>query len=227
MLVGQDLGLINRSFANVDGRLFFSGETFVESDGSQRLVIVIFVTDGTPAGTHVVATDLPGFSLARWPELGSLQRPRILHKVRRHPRRRAIHAAHHTPGDANDDGVVDYGDYTKRADHFLQPGDWGFAQGDFNRDGVVDGGDYTLWADNYVVTPAQAAAVTALLESSAPATRTRCCGGRCARARDAGNSTLDSAARRTLAWAAAVDGYFGRRTESYFDPLGSINEDGV
>lgn len=52
------------------------------------------------------------------------------------------------PGDANDNGVVDGGDYTTWADHYLE-GAAGFSRGDFNGNGFIDGGDYTLWADNF------------------------------------------------------------------------------
>jgi hypothetical protein len=65
------------------------------------------------------------------------------------------------PGDANLDGLVDGGDYTSWADHFLTSGrSW--QNGDFSGDGVVDGGDYTLWADHY----APAAVATAVPEPS-------------------------------------------------------------
>jgi hypothetical protein len=58
------------------------------------------------------------------------------------------------PGDTNDDGCLDGGDYTIWADNYLnQPvpawADGGWAYGNFNDDDIVDGGDYTIWADNY------------------------------------------------------------------------------
>lgn len=62
------------------------------------------------------------------------------------------------PGDANFDALVDGGDYTIWADHYLQSGQ-GWTDGDFNGDGVVDGADYTLWADHYSPAPSLAAAV--------------------------------------------------------------------
>lgn len=62
------------------------------------------------------------------------------------------------PGDANYDGLVDGGDYTIWADHYLQTGQ-SWATGDFNGDRIVDGSDYTLWADNYAPPPAMASAV--------------------------------------------------------------------
>ena len=55
------------------------------------------------------------------------------------------------PGDANYDSLIDGGDYTIWADHYLQTGQT-WETGDFNGDGIVDGGDYTIWADHY--TPA-------------------------------------------------------------------------
>jgi hypothetical protein len=58
-------------------------------------------------------------------------------------------------GDANFDNIVDGGDYTIWADHYLETGAT-FEDGDFNQDGTVDGGDYTLWADNYGNRPAVA-----------------------------------------------------------------------
>ncbi len=58
------------------------------------------------------------------------------------------------PGDANEDGVVDGGDYTIWADNYSSTGlpTWphgGFVYANFNEDDRVDGGDYTIWADNY------------------------------------------------------------------------------
>ena len=51
-------------------------------------------------------------------------------------------------GDSNFDGLVDAGDYTNWADHFLGEG-YGVEHGDFNGDGLVNGADYTLWADHF------------------------------------------------------------------------------
>lgn len=58
------------------------------------------------------------------------------------------------PGDANDDGVVDGGDYTIWADNYLSTGlppasEGGWFYGNFNEDDTVEGGDYTIWADSY------------------------------------------------------------------------------
>jgi hypothetical protein len=196
--------------------LFFSGGTFT-----------LFATDGTQAGTHVVATDLPGFSLSRWPEL-EVSNGRLFFT-----RYDGVHGAElfmipaSAPGDANNDGVVNYGDYTLWADHFLQPGDWGFAQGDFNRDGKVDAGDYTLWADNYVASPTLAA-VAELTETIAPASAAPVAAAiALPDGRDQNDAPLGTQARQALAWAAAVDGIFGRRADGYLDLPGSSDKDGV
>ncbi len=66
------------------------------------------------------------------------------------------------PGDANLDSIVDGGDYTSWADHFLDAPDATWKDGDFNLDYVVDGADYTIWADNFgngIPAAASAAAV--------------------------------------------------------------------
>lgn len=84
------------------------------------------------------------------------------------------------PGDANSDGFVDFQDYQKFVDHFLQPGVW--ADGDFNLDFIVDGADYVIWADNLSLAPAPATAEAAVPAAAAiPADAT------------IGNSTADTA----------------------------------
>ena len=146
--LGENMGLIDRAYAEVDGRLYFVQPYFPGYDSP-----VLFVTDGTQAGTRVVADQLSPIELSSFPDLG-VSNGRVFFT-----KDDGIHGEElfmlptSAPGDANDDGVVDYRDYTRWADHFLRPGDWGFAQGDFNRDGKVDGGDYTLWADSYVAPP--------------------------------------------------------------------------
>lgn len=52
------------------------------------------------------------------------------------------------PGDANEDGLVDAGDYTIWANHFLATNQ-SFATGDFTGDGIVDAADYTVWANHF------------------------------------------------------------------------------
>ena len=56
-----------------------------------------------------------------------------------------------TPGDFNEDGAVDTGDYTIWADNYTGPGGTVGTPptGDANGDGAVDTADYTIWADNY------------------------------------------------------------------------------
>lgn len=61
------------------------------------------------------------------------------------------------PGDANGDGLVDGADYTRWADHFLQPATW--RNGNFTFDAIVDGADYTVWADHFNPGPLASAAV--------------------------------------------------------------------
>ena len=162
VLVAPGIEFPTEAYVDADGRLVFT-------DG---LAVNLYVSDGTATGTHVIATNLPGLDLAHFPDLG-LSNGRVFFT-----KDDGVHGEElfmipaSAPGDANDDGVVDYGDYTRWADHYLQPGDWGFAQGDFNRDGEVDGGDYTLWADNYVASPVEAA-VALLIEGSHPRLRHR------------------------------------------------------
>lgn len=70
------------------------------------------------------------------------------------------------PGDASRDNLVDGGDYTLWADHYLSAGAWG--DGDFSQDGTVDGADYTLWADNYLETLGAALALAVPAEGPLP-----------------------------------------------------------
>lgn len=60
------------------------------------------------------------------------------------------------PGDANGDGLVNGGDYTVWADHYLLTNQT-VVTGDFTGDGIVDAGDYTVWADHFDAGPASAA----------------------------------------------------------------------
>jgi hypothetical protein len=53
-----------------------------------------------------------------------------------------------TPGDANEDGVVDIEDYTIWLNNYKQSKQ-GVQFGDFNNSGKVDGKDYTIWLINY------------------------------------------------------------------------------
>jgi hypothetical protein len=66
-------------------------------------------------------------------------------------------------GDANGDSVVDGGDYTAWADHYLQFNQT-VVSGDFTGDGLVDGADYTVWADHYQPSSFGAAAASAVPE---------------------------------------------------------------
>ena len=54
-----------------------------------------------------------------------------------------------SPGDANNDGLIDGLDYVIWINHYGDAATLGPAQGDFNNDHVVDGVDYIIWLNNY------------------------------------------------------------------------------
>jgi len=54
-----------------------------------------------------------------------------------------------TPGDANEDGVIDGVDYVIWLNNYNTTTSNLHTDGDFNGDGVVDGVDYVVWLNNY------------------------------------------------------------------------------
>ena len=57
-----------------------------------------------------------------------------------------------SPGDANEDGTVNFADFTALAAHFGTTHDAAFADGDFDSNGRVDFADFLMLAANFGVT---------------------------------------------------------------------------
>ena len=76
-----------------------------------------------------------------------------------------------TPGDADGDGDVDYGDFQVVAANMNRVGVW-WAQGDFNHDGKVDGQDLALLRSNLDPASPTAAEAAAMAVRLAPTTTT-------------------------------------------------------
>ena len=149
-----------KSLVNFDGRLYWSANDGIHGQE-------LWTTNGIAGGTHLVSDINPGSYGSDVDQLTASQGRLYFWADDGVHGAEPWYLAGNVPGDATGDGLVDGADYTAWADHFMRPGDWGFAQGDFNRDGAVNGADYVIWADHFLVAPASPPAAAALAATAA------------------------------------------------------------